>query len=145
MMRKQKIICLFFTSVFVKEGDIDGPEIDFVDISKLTNSMFRLLTYLLMMFARSSSNGRMINPGTGWDSTYGPQKDGRDSYTASKMIFNRSILSNKLPLEWKSTNRSPIFKKGSKSELGHYRPVSLTAIPCTIMESIIRDKILKFA
>ena len=63
-----------------------------------------------------------------------------------KLIFNRSMLSkNKLLLGWKSTNISPIFKKGSKSELGNYRLVSLTAVPCKIMESIIRDKMLKFA
>ena len=37
-----------------------------------------------------------------------------------------------------------IFKKGSKSELDNYRPVSLTAVPCKIMESNIRDKMLKF-
>ena len=29
----------FFTSIFVKEGDTDGPEIDFVGISMPTNSM----------------------------------------------------------------------------------------------------------
>ena len=62
-----------------------------------------------------------------------------------KLIFNRSMLSNKLMLDWKSANVSPIFKKGSKSELGNYMPVYLTAIPCKIMESIIRDKMLKFA
>ena len=40
---------------------------------------------------------------------------------------------------------SPIFKKGSKHALGNYQLVSLTAIPRTIVESIIRDKMLKFA
>ena len=35
-----------------------------------------------------------------------------------KLTFNRSMLSNKLPLEWKSAKISPIYKKGSKSELG---------------------------
>ena len=49
-----------------------------------------------------------------------------------KLIFNRSMLSNKLPLEW-------------KSELRNCRPVSLTTVPCKIMESIITDKMLKFA
>ena len=62
-----------------------------------------------------------------------------------KLILNRSMLSNKLLLEWKSANISPIFKKGSKNELGNYRSVSLTAVPCKIMDSIIRDKRLKFA
>ena len=60
-----------------------------------------------------------------------------------KLTFNRSMLSNKLPLEWKSAKISPIFKKGSESELSNYRPVSLTAVPCKIMESIIKDKMLK--
>jgi len=62
-----------------------------------------------------------------------------------KLTFNRSMLSNKLPLEWKSAKISPIFKKGSTIKLGNYRPVSLTAVPCKIMESIIRDKMMKFA
>ena len=62
-----------------------------------------------------------------------------------KLIFNRVMLNNKLPLEWKSANISSIFKKGSKSELGNYRTMSLNAIPCKIGESIIRDKMLKFA
>ena len=61
-----------------------------------------------------------------------------------KLSFNRSIPSNKLLLEWKSANISPIFKKRSKSGLGN-RPVSFTAVPCKIMESILRDKLLKFS
>jgi hypothetical protein len=32
----------------------------------------------------------------------------------------------------------PIYKKGSKRETGNYRPVSLTSIPCKILESIIK-------
>ena len=46
---------------------------------------------------------------------------------------------------FESANTSPIFKIGSKSELGNYRPMFLIAVPCTIMESIIKDKMLKFA
>ena len=37
------------------------------------------------------------------------------------------------------------LRKGVKSELGNYRPVSLTAVSCKKLESIIRDKMLKFA
>ena len=46
-----------------------------------------------------------------------------------KLIFNRSMLSNKLSLEWKSANISQSLRKGVKV---NYRPVSLTAIPCKI-------------
>ena len=36
-----------------------------------------------------------------------------------------------------------IFKKGEKKKPNNYRPVSLTSIPCKVMESIIRDQIMK--
>ena len=39
---------------------------------------------------------------------------------------------------------TPIFKKGSKSQPGNYRPVSLTVVACEIMESIICDNITKY-
>ena len=32
----------------------------------------------------------------------------------------------------------PIFKKGSRTDAANYRPVSLTSIPCKIMESLIK-------
>ena len=44
---------------------------------------------------------------------------------------------------WKDANVSPIFKKGEKSNPGNYRPISLTSIVCKLMESIIRDEIMK--
>src|SRR4051812_18412273 len=33
------------------------------------------------------------------------------------------------------------FQKGTKSDLGNYRPVSLTSHVCKVLESILRDKI----
>ena len=36
------------------------------------------------------------------------------------------------------------FKKGSRLEKSNYRPVSLTSTICKILESIIRDKIMKY-
>eukprot|EP00745_Piridium_sociabile_P028422 TRINITY_DN45753_c0_g1_i14.p1 TRINITY_DN45753_c0_g1~~TRINITY_DN45753_c0_g1_i14.p1 ORF type:complete len:133 (+),score=19.72 TRINITY_DN45753_c0_g1_i14:306-704(+) len=35
-----------------------------------------------------------------------------------------------------------IFKKGSRTEPGNYRPVSLTCIVCKVLESIIRDAVV---
>jgi hypothetical protein len=37
---------------------------------------------------------------------------------------------------------TPIHKKGSKRDPGNYRPVSLTSIPCKILESIIKDNLM---
>ena len=37
----------------------------------------------------------------------------------------------------------PLFtKKGKKTSAGNYRPVSLTCVPCKVLEDMIREKIL---
>ena len=35
-----------------------------------------------------------------------------------------------VPDDWRTANITPIFKKGSKSYVGNYRPVSLTSVIC---------------
>ena len=46
------------------------------------------------------------------------------------LLFNKSIKSGKVPKDWKKAEVVAIFKKGSRSEPGNYRPVSLTCITC---------------
>ena len=58
------------------------------------------------------------------------------------MIYNRSMTSGDVPEDWRVANVVPIFKKGTKNLPENYRPVSLTSIPCKIMESIIKDKVM---
>ena len=43
---------------------------------------------------------------------------------------------------WKIANVSPIFKKGSRHLAANYRPVSLTAVACKVMESLVKDAII---
>ena len=57
------------------------------------------------------------------------------------LIFNKSIETGTVPPDWRCGNITPIFKKGSKSSPGNYRPVSLTSIPCKILESYIKDRV----
>jgi len=55
------------------------------------------------------------------------------------LIFNKSLETQTVPSDWRRADVTAIFKKGSKSEPGNYRPVSLTCIACKVMESIVRD------
>ena len=60
------------------------------------------------------------------------------------MMFQRSFDSGILPAEWKTAHIVPIFKKGDRNDRANYRPVSLTSVPCKIMEKIIKEKLVKF-
>ena len=51
------------------------------------------------------------------------------------IIFNKSLSEGVVPSDWKTAEVTPIFKKGSKSDPGNYRPVSLTSIACKVLES----------
>ena len=58
-------------------------------------------------------------------------------------VFNLSLNTGKVPKDWKHARVTPIFKKGPKGDPGNYRPVSLTSVPCRILESIIKDDMME--
>jgi hypothetical protein len=58
------------------------------------------------------------------------------------IIYERSLRTGKVPVEWKSANVTAIFKKGSKEVAGNYRPVSLTTHVCKILEALIKDVLI---
>ena len=61
------------------------------------------------------------------------------------LLFRKSLDEGELPADWKTATVSPIFKKGSKTKAGNYRPVSLTCVPCKILETLIRERMLDHA
>jgi len=58
------------------------------------------------------------------------------------IIFRKSVAEGVVPQEWKRANITPLFKKGSRSDPGNYRPVSLTSHIGKILEAIIKEKLL---
>ncbi|CAH2320194.1 rna-directed dna polymerase from mobile element jockey-like [Pelobates cultripes] len=60
------------------------------------------------------------------------------------LIFQDSFLSGSVPEDWRKADVVPIFKKGSKSLPGNYRPVSLTSVAGKIFERLLRDNIQEF-
>jgi hypothetical protein len=57
-------------------------------------------------------------------------------------IMRTSLKEGAVPEDWRTTNVTPIYKKGSKSDPGNYRPVSLTFVSCRLMEGIIKDHVV---
>jgi hypothetical protein len=58
------------------------------------------------------------------------------------LIFQKSLNEGKVPKEWKKATVVPIFKKGQKKDPSNYRPVSLTSVPCKMLESIIKEHMM---
>ena len=48
-----------------------------------------------------------------------------------------------LPPIWKKADISAIFKKREKKKPENYRPISLTSVPCKLMEKLVRDIIVR--
>ena len=59
-------------------------------------------------------------------------------------LFTYSFENSILPAEWLQSIITPIFKKGAASDPGNYRPISLTATMCKLMESIVKDQLLTY-
>ena len=59
------------------------------------------------------------------------------------IIFRKSLEQGVLPDDWKIARISPIYKNGLRTNAGNYRPVSLTRVPCKILESIVRDRLVR--
>ena len=61
-----------------------------------------------------------------------------------KNLFNFSLQSGTLPVEWKSAHVIPIFKKGQKDLVKNYRPISLTSLLVKTLERLIYNRIFGF-
>ena len=123
-----------FHSVFIREeeGPIPSPNFSFqgellVDIEFTVNDVAELLGKLK----------EVSSPGP--DGVH-PRYLRETAEILSKPIyelFRESLDSGCIPVDWKMAHVIPIYKKGNKNEVLNYRPVSLTAIICKVMEKIV--------
>ena len=59
-------------------------------------------------------------------------------------IFNKSLQTGSIPDEWKSARVSAIFKKGTRTDPGNYRPISILPIVSKLLEKIVHSQLYKF-
>ena len=54
-----------------------------------------------------------------------------------QFLFTQSLHTGSVPQTWLKATVVPVHKKSSRSLVDNYRPISLTSVPCKIMEHII--------
>jgi retron-type reverse transcriptase len=59
-------------------------------------------------------------------------------------IFNMSIDLDQFPSEWKAARVIPLFKKGQRSLLDNYRPISSLPVVSKRMERILYDQMFEY-
>ena len=58
-------------------------------------------------------------------------------------IFRASLDTGVVPQDWRHALVTPVFKKGERYDAINYRPVSLTCIPCKVMEHVVVSNIMR--
>ena len=59
-------------------------------------------------------------------------------------IYNESILSGEFPEIFKISKVTPIFKSGSVSQLGNYRPIAVISPFSKILERLVYDQLVSY-
>lgn len=59
-------------------------------------------------------------------------------------IFQQSLDTGSIPAEWKIGKVIPLHKTGSRQSPLNYRPISLTSIPCKLLEHILFSNLANF-
>ena len=136
---KAEILSRYFSSVFTVESnddpptvncDYNGPLLDDIDVAP-----DKVRAKLASLRPNSSSGPDNIHPRVLCESP--------DSLSVPlSILFRKSIDAGRLPADWKVGEVVPIYKKGDRQRPASYRPVSLTAVPSKVLESIVRDNLL---
>ena len=58
-------------------------------------------------------------------------------------LFNASFTEGILPQDWKDATITPLYKKGSPSSPGNYRPISLLSVVSKVCERIVHTRLYK--
>ena len=130
----------FFVSVFTREDTRDIPMLR-------TERLGNVLTTAKITTEKVRRKVQRLRPGSaaGPDSV-GPQLLQKLIESLDRplgVIMQKSLNTGEVPRDWRLANVTPIFKKGSRSVPGNYRPVSLTSVCCKVMEQVLKDSIVE--
>ena len=141
---KAELLNKFFSSVFTREDKQNVPHV--TESSKSDGKAIKDLNKITPDIVEKKLKELNANKAQGPDKI--PPRVlkelAKELSTPLCALFNKSIKSSTLPNDWKNAAVTAIFKKGTKSDPGNYRPVSLTCVTCKILESCVRDQIVSY-
>ena len=138
---KAEVLVDYFSSVFTTEPDNDTmPDFDEREYETILENIVIDPVVVLKKLKKLKTNK---SPGPDAIHPRVIKEVSSSIAEALSIIFNTSLNTKSLPVEWKHANVSAIYKKGQKTVPNNYRPVSLTCILCKVMESIIRDNVIE--
>jgi hypothetical protein len=119
-----EILNVYFASVFTDEGSGEVPDEEAMDyvtgLSDVEITVEKIEAKIKKLRPSSAPGPDKIGPGL-------LQQLQTEISPILAIIFKKTLEFGTVPEDWKTANVTPIFKKGSKSEPGNYRPVSLTS------------------
>ena len=139
---KAEILNTFFSGVFTQErrAELPGiavgtavPELCDVDITPE-----RIEQKLIALHPGSAPGPDEIHPRV--------LREARKALSSPlSLLYRKSLDAGRVPRDWTLGRMAlaPIFKKGDRRDPGNYRAVSLTAVPCKVLESLIRDELMQ--
>ena len=137
---KAQALNVFFGSVYQQGCNIIPP------VTKNYNGIplcsIKITNEMVMDKLKSLNPGKSTGP-DGWH-PYVLLCLADELYVPLRILYNKSLIEGVIPSQWLEACITAIHKKGLKSEVGNYRPVSITSVICKIMESIIRDHIVTY-
>jgi hypothetical protein len=128
----------FFLSVFTKEDKENLPQKERetnVQISEVTVTQEEIMKKIDKLRKDSAPGPDGIHPILLKETKHEISKP-------LCIIFEQSLQNGEVPVDWKVATVTAIYKKGTKSEPGNYRPVLLTSVACKLIEGIIKDKLM---
>ena len=140
-LEKASAFVQYFSDVFTMETNEEFSSLDRVNVnnsmSELILSESIILDELKKLKVDKSPGPDMIHPRI-------LQEVASQISKPLLYIFDLSLGSGLLPDDWKKSIVSVIYKKGSKSAVSNYRPISLTCIVCKLLESVIRNHVMDY-
>ena len=138
--KKAKCFNDYFVSVFTKENLVNIPTFDDKPFGTILESI-----NINKVRVNKLLKGLSIDKSPGPDRIHNRVLNETTDLITHPLttIFNDSMRSGNLPSEWKLADVTPIFKKWKKTDPNNYGPVSLTSPSCKLLETMIRDDIIK--